>query len=174
MKLRLKGEDVYTVAEGDGPVNALDAALRKALIPVYPNIEAVTLDDYKVRIIGTQPRYRRSHQGVDRFNRSSRQLVHGWCFRQHHRGQLAGSRRQLRVQTALPLKIPCPNEDPFRCNKWILRSGTGIYTNSDSSNRRSGSNGTRLSCALHQPTGRLNVAGEADGSAGIPGKVGIT
>jgi 2-isopropylmalate synthase len=53
VKLRAKNEDVYTVAEGDGPVNALDAALRKALIPVYPSIEAVILDDYKVRIIGS-------------------------------------------------------------------------------------------------------------------------
>jgi 2-isopropylmalate synthase len=53
VKLRLKNEDIYTVAEGDGPVNALDGALRKALVPVYPTIEPVTLDDYKVRIIGT-------------------------------------------------------------------------------------------------------------------------
>jgi 2-isopropylmalate synthase len=53
VKLRVKDEDIYTVAEGDGPVNALDAALRKALVPVYPSIESVTLDDYKVRIIGT-------------------------------------------------------------------------------------------------------------------------
>src|SRR5215469_11446105 len=52
VKLRVQNQDVYTVAEGDGPVNALDAALRKALIPVYPAIEFVTLDDYKVRIIG--------------------------------------------------------------------------------------------------------------------------
>jgi 2-isopropylmalate synthase len=52
VKLRVKNEDVYTVAEGDGPVNALDAALRKSLIPVYPKIESVTLADYKVRIIG--------------------------------------------------------------------------------------------------------------------------
>src|SRR6201993_5325328 len=53
VKLRVNREDVYTVAEGDGPVNALDAALRKALVPVYPAIESVTLDDYKVRIIGS-------------------------------------------------------------------------------------------------------------------------
>jgi 2-isopropylmalate synthase len=39
------------VDEGDGPVNALDAALRKALRPFYPWIEAVRLEDYKVRII---------------------------------------------------------------------------------------------------------------------------
>jgi 2-isopropylmalate synthase len=53
VKLRVRGEDVYTVAEGDGPVNALDAALRKALTPVYPVIQHVVLDDYKVRIIGS-------------------------------------------------------------------------------------------------------------------------
>ena len=53
VKLRVRNQDVYTVAEGDGPVNALDAALRKALVPVYPAIESVTLDDYKVRIIGS-------------------------------------------------------------------------------------------------------------------------
>ena len=41
------------IAAVNGPVNALDAAVRKALIPVYPNIETVTLDDYKVRIIGS-------------------------------------------------------------------------------------------------------------------------
>ena len=53
VKLRVREEDVYTVAEGDGPVNALDAALRKALTPVYPAIQNIVLDDYKVRIIGS-------------------------------------------------------------------------------------------------------------------------
>jgi 2-isopropylmalate synthase len=53
VKLRVRNQHVYTVAEGDGPVNALDAALRKALVPVYPAIKSVTLDDYKVRIIGS-------------------------------------------------------------------------------------------------------------------------
>jgi len=53
VKLRVRNQDVHTVAEGDGPVNALDAALRKALVPVYPAIKSVTLDDYKVRIIGS-------------------------------------------------------------------------------------------------------------------------
>jgi 2-isopropylmalate synthase len=41
------------VAEGDGPVNALDGALRKALTPTYPEIQNIRLTDYKVRIIGT-------------------------------------------------------------------------------------------------------------------------
>lgn len=54
VKLRVKGEKAYTVDEGDGPVNALDAALRKALRPFYPQIDEVTLADYKVRIINGQ------------------------------------------------------------------------------------------------------------------------
>jgi len=46
------GEQVaHTVAEGDGPVNALDAALRLALVKFFPALKAVELIDYKVRII---------------------------------------------------------------------------------------------------------------------------
>lgn len=51
VKLRVRGVDDYTVAEGDGPVNALDAALRKGLRPFFPEIDAIKLQDYKVRII---------------------------------------------------------------------------------------------------------------------------
>jgi len=51
VKISVKGETVYEVAEGDGPVNALDAALRKALIRFYPKLAEMKLVDYKVRII---------------------------------------------------------------------------------------------------------------------------
>jgi 2-isopropylmalate synthase len=51
VKLSVQGVSEYTVAEGDGPVNALDAALRKALRPFYPWIDQVRLADYKVRIV---------------------------------------------------------------------------------------------------------------------------
>ena len=54
VKLRVNDVNEYTVAEGEGPVNALDAALRKALRPFYPQIDSVQLEDYKVRIIGGQ------------------------------------------------------------------------------------------------------------------------
>lgn len=47
-------DNVMTVAEGNGPVNALDQALRKALIPVYPALEGMRLVDYKVRILNAQ------------------------------------------------------------------------------------------------------------------------
>jgi len=51
VKLQVNGVPEYTVEEGDGPVNALDAALRKALRGFYPWIDAVRLADYKVRIV---------------------------------------------------------------------------------------------------------------------------
>jgi 2-isopropylmalate synthase len=53
IKLRVNGENVHVVGEGDGPVNALDAALRKALEPVYPNLSGMHLVDYKVRVINS-------------------------------------------------------------------------------------------------------------------------
>ena len=51
VKLSVHGTSEYTVAEGDGPVNALDAALREALRPFYSWIDGVRLVDYKVRIV---------------------------------------------------------------------------------------------------------------------------
>jgi 2-isopropylmalate synthase len=54
VKVRVGEEQVMTVAEGNGPVNALDTALRKALVPIYPTLEEVRLVDYKVRILTPQ------------------------------------------------------------------------------------------------------------------------
>jgi len=54
VKVDINGQRVYTVEEGDGPVNALDQALRKALIGAYPAIAKVKLCDYKVRIIDSK------------------------------------------------------------------------------------------------------------------------
>lgn len=51
VKLQVNGVPEYTVEEGDGPVNALDAALRKALRPFYSWIDDLQLADYKVRIV---------------------------------------------------------------------------------------------------------------------------
>ncbi len=51
VKVRVQDEIEHTVAEGDGPVNALDRALRKALIRFYPQIGKVLLTDYRVRIL---------------------------------------------------------------------------------------------------------------------------
>jgi len=51
VKVRVDGEVMHTAAEGNGPVNALDAALRKALITHFPQISQFQLADYKVRIL---------------------------------------------------------------------------------------------------------------------------
>jgi 2-isopropylmalate synthase len=51
VKVRVKGETHQTVAEGDGPVNALDGALRKALVKFFPHLKHIELTDYKVRIL---------------------------------------------------------------------------------------------------------------------------
>ncbi|MAG94892.1 MAG: citramalate synthase [Planctomycetaceae bacterium] len=53
IKLRVNGGVEHVVAEGDGPVNALDSALRKALAPSYPNLAEMHLVDYKVRVINS-------------------------------------------------------------------------------------------------------------------------
>jgi 2-isopropylmalate synthase len=50
-KVRIDGQMRQTAAEGNGPVNALDAAVRKALVEFFPTIYAVKLVDFKVRII---------------------------------------------------------------------------------------------------------------------------
>ncbi len=54
VKLLVNGELRHDVAEGDGPVNALDAALRKALARDFPNLSKMTLVDYKVRVINSE------------------------------------------------------------------------------------------------------------------------
>lgn len=51
VKVKVDGEVLHTAAEGNGPVNALDAALRKALLPRYPALTHFQLADYKVRIL---------------------------------------------------------------------------------------------------------------------------
>ena len=51
VKVEVDGEVLHTAADGNGPVNALDAALRKALSAFYPGLDDVHLVDYKVRIL---------------------------------------------------------------------------------------------------------------------------
>ena len=51
LKVKVDDEVMHTAAEGNGPVNALDHALRKALEQFYPNLKAVRLLDYKVRVV---------------------------------------------------------------------------------------------------------------------------
>jgi len=54
VKLKVGDRTEHIVGEGDGPVNALDGALRKSLETFYPNIKDVHLIDYKVRVVNTE------------------------------------------------------------------------------------------------------------------------
>jgi 2-isopropylmalate synthase len=69
VKLKVHDDLRHEVAEGDGPVNALDAALRKALNGVFPNLSGMRLVDYKVRVVnseaGTAARIRVSIESAD-------------------------------------------------------------------------------------------------------------
>jgi len=74
VKVRVGKEIMHTAAEGNGPVNALDQALRKALLRFYPSLSVVELVDYKVRIleesVGTSAQVRvliESSDGVEQW-----------------------------------------------------------------------------------------------------------
>ncbi len=54
IRLSVGGDEVHTAAMGDGPVNALDRAVRKALIRFYPCLDEMELSDYKVRVLSGQ------------------------------------------------------------------------------------------------------------------------
>ena len=54
LKISVEGEIVHVAAEGDGPVHALDNALRKALRQFYPELDTIRLNDFKVRIVNTR------------------------------------------------------------------------------------------------------------------------
>ncbi|GAF70173.1 unnamed protein product, partial [marine sediment metagenome] len=54
VKMKIKGKDYEAEGAGDGPVNALDNALRKVLEDIYPEIKTVKLTDYKVRVLDTE------------------------------------------------------------------------------------------------------------------------
>ncbi|MDD3904944.1 MAG: citramalate synthase [Candidatus Omnitrophica bacterium] len=70
INLKVDGEIEHTASLGDGPVNALDSALRKALAKFYPNIAQMHLTDYKVRVLdekeGTAARVRVLIQSQDK------------------------------------------------------------------------------------------------------------
>lgn len=71
VKLQVNGVVMHTAAEGNGPVNALDAALRKALLNFYPQLGTVRLTDYKVRVLsddGTASRIRVTIASSDGIN----------------------------------------------------------------------------------------------------------
>ncbi|MBA2847972.1 citramalate synthase [Thermosulfuriphilus ammonigenes] len=55
VRLKVRGEEEHTAAVGNGPVNALDNAVRKALLAFYPELADMELEDYKVRVLAGEP-----------------------------------------------------------------------------------------------------------------------
>ena len=121
LKLRVGSVVEHVVAEGDGPVNALDNALRKALVPHYPGLAAVRLVDYKVRVIngreGTAARVRvviESHDGQREWTTvgvsenvieaSWLALVDGVEYKLYQDGALAA---------VAPERVPAPEPQPL-------------------------------------------------------------
>ncbi len=70
IRLSVGGDEIHTAAMGDGPVNALDRAIRKALNPFYPCLQEMELSDYKVRVLtgekGTEAKVRVLIESKDR------------------------------------------------------------------------------------------------------------
>ena len=73
VKIKVGKEIIHTVSEGDGPVHSIDMALRKALRPIYPDIKAFKLSDFKVRTLdsagGTASKVRVQIETSDGYNR---------------------------------------------------------------------------------------------------------
>ncbi|MGF1677287.1 MAG: citramalate synthase [Rivularia sp. (in: cyanobacteria)] len=70
VKVAVIGEDIWEAAEGNGPVAAMDAALRKALLKFYPQINTFELTDYKVRILN-------GHSGTSATTRAMVEIGNG-------------------------------------------------------------------------------------------------
>ncbi len=100
VKVRVAGDRIVATAEGNGPVNALDGALRSAIGIRYPALDGVHLVDYRVRVLdsarGTGSVTPRPH----RLDRRGPYLDHDRGVGEHHRRVLAGPVRLRRLRSA--------------------------------------------------------------------------
>ena len=85
-------------AEGNGPVNALDRALREAITDLHPHLADIELVNYKVRILDERPRHRRGHAGAARLVRRRDGVGNDRGLGEHHRGLVGGARGVARVR----------------------------------------------------------------------------
>ena len=105
VRLTAKGERLVAVGEGNGPVNALDKALRAALEQIYPELASARADRLQGADPGRDARHRRGDPGAHRVRRRHRRhLEHGRRGREHHRRLLArpGGGRHLRPAPLRP------------------------------------------------------------------------
>ena len=97
IKIWIDGERYVRTAEGNGPVNALDAALRSAIVEIHPHLRDIELVNYKVRILD-------EHHGTGAITRvlidasDGEEVVgHDRRGRERHRRLVAGARRLARA-----------------------------------------------------------------------------
>jgi len=98
VKVRIGERTMHTVSEGDGPVNALDGALRKALEACYPRLAEMTLVDYKVRVVNSRAGTAARVRVVIESARSRRRLGHRPASARTSSKQAGGAGRFVRVQ----------------------------------------------------------------------------
>ena len=100
VKLRVDGQEKHEVSEGDGPVNALDRALRKALLPTHPRLAEMHLADYKVRVVNARAESAARVRVVIEWRDARDSSVWGTVGVSENvvEAELAGIGRRLRVQ----------------------------------------------------------------------------
>ena len=100
VKVVTKGTRHIESAEGQGPVGALDNALRKALANDYPELGRITLGGLPRSRPRRDARHGRRRPRADRYLQRSARVDHGRGEREHHRGLVGGPRRRLPVRPA--------------------------------------------------------------------------
>jgi len=93
VKIKVGDRVEHTASSGNGPVHALDQALRCALEKFYPSLGEVHLVDYKVRVINGACRHCESGARADYLERRSDAVGYGWRFGEYRRRKLASARR---------------------------------------------------------------------------------
>ena len=91
VKVRVGKMVHHTVAEGDGPVNALDGALRRALVKSFPQLKTGDAHGLQGAHHQRHHRHRRQDPRAHHLHRRQTRLGHGRREREHHRSQLAGA-----------------------------------------------------------------------------------
>ncbi len=110
VKIEVEGVEEVSAAEGNGPVHALDLALRRALERFYPNLSGMRLTDYKVRVLDSE----RAAARPCGFHRSSDPRIPG-----HRRSRRILSRRVDRPRDSIEFKLIKDIEKQY---KYIYRA----------------------------------------------------
>ena len=108
IKIWVGGERYVRTAEGNGPVHALDKALREALVEIYPHLRDIELVNFKVRILDETKGDRRGDAGAARRVRRRAGLGLDRRVGERHRGLLGGARRFAGVRDAAPSRARLP------------------------------------------------------------------